>query len=67
MTDRKIEKFEGFVIYQDDEGFYWVNGGYFATIEDAREDIHHHNAEEEQHYQLYGWQAHERWLANGHG
>lgn len=46
---KKIRKFQGFWIYQDENGFFWENGskggGYFDNIEDAQADIEGFNQE----------------------
>ena len=32
-------RFEGFTISQNEDGFFWQEGGYFDTIEECRDDI----------------------------
>lgn len=44
-----LEKFQGFKIYEDDDGYFWDRGGYFETIEECRKDIARWNIEELEH------------------
>jgi hypothetical protein len=34
-----VEKFQGFAIEHEHDGFAWDHGGYFDTIEECRDDI----------------------------
>lgn len=49
-----VDTFRGRQIRKDDDGYYWLNGirehGYFDTIEDCRDDIGIHDAEEREFY-----------------
>lgn len=39
--------YQGFkIFYAEGDGFYWANGGYFATVEEAQADIAKFNHEE---------------------
>lgn len=38
--------FQGFEIKQDEDGFYWQNGGYYDTRAECEESIADWNAEE---------------------
>jgi hypothetical protein len=39
-----MSKFQGFTISQNEDGFFWQEGGYFDTIEECRADIADWNA-----------------------
>lgn len=39
-SNKPVERFQGFIIRrQEDDGYYWQEGGYFDTIQECREDI----------------------------
>ncbi len=43
----RIETFQGFIIQQNEDGYFWVNGGdgggYYSAIEECRECIAAYN------------------------
>lgn len=41
--------YQGFTIEHDEDGFFWHEGGYFATAEECRADIADWNQAEELH------------------
>lgn len=46
----QVERYQGFWIMSNEDGFYWRNGGdgggYYDTIEDCRECIRSYNEDE---------------------
>lgn len=53
---RRAKVFQGFpILHEPDEGFYWENGGYCATVAECESEIADWNAEEAaRDAELYG-------------
>ena len=52
--NKVIKRYHGFMIRDNDEGYFWDEGGYFDTIAECQHNIDAYNADRHSDENVYG-------------